>query len=165
MSVSWTSKFVTMVLQENELRSDVTFAVQTFWTLPHVVSCAGLKMYVWLSFVHVYAWPECLKWSHTSMNEVMRTRERRSPANTTLTTQRPGTAMCRYDPCRQSSIESRTLTQSKVSFLFMSKTKIKPSTNTPQDGSQYNRHQERYLRIDGIGEWPASYCAWANEIA
>ncbi len=33
-SVSWTSTFVTMVLQENERRSDVTFVVQTFWTPP-----------------------------------------------------------------------------------------------------------------------------------
>ncbi len=34
-SVSWTSKFVTMVLQENGRRSDVTFVVQTFWTPPN----------------------------------------------------------------------------------------------------------------------------------
>ncbi len=30
-SVSWTSTFVTKVLQESERRSDVTFLVQTFW--------------------------------------------------------------------------------------------------------------------------------------
>ncbi len=34
-SVSWTSMFGTMVLKENERRSDVTFLVQTFWTLPY----------------------------------------------------------------------------------------------------------------------------------
>ncbi len=33
-SVSWTLTFVTMVLQENERRSDVTFLVRTFWTPP-----------------------------------------------------------------------------------------------------------------------------------
>ncbi len=33
-SVSWTSKFVTMVLRENGRRSDVTIMVQTFWTPP-----------------------------------------------------------------------------------------------------------------------------------
>ncbi len=33
-SVSWTSTFVTMVLQESGRRSDVTFLVQSFWTLP-----------------------------------------------------------------------------------------------------------------------------------
>ncbi len=32
--VSWTSTFVTMVLQEDGRRSDVTFLVQTFWTPP-----------------------------------------------------------------------------------------------------------------------------------
>ncbi len=31
-SVSWTSTFVTMMLQENARRSDETFLVQTFWT-------------------------------------------------------------------------------------------------------------------------------------
>ncbi len=34
-SLSWTSTFVTMVLQENARRSDVTFVVQTFWTPPY----------------------------------------------------------------------------------------------------------------------------------
>ncbi len=34
-SVPWTSKFVAMVLQENERRRDVTFVVQTFWTPPY----------------------------------------------------------------------------------------------------------------------------------
>ncbi len=34
-SVSWTSTFVTTVLQENGRRSDVTFLVQTFWTPPN----------------------------------------------------------------------------------------------------------------------------------
>ncbi len=34
-AVSWTSKFVTMVLQENRRRSDVTFLVLTFWTHPY----------------------------------------------------------------------------------------------------------------------------------
>ncbi len=34
-SVSWTSKFVTMVSQENVRRSHITFLVQTFWTHPH----------------------------------------------------------------------------------------------------------------------------------
>ncbi len=33
-SVSWTSRFVMMVLQENGRRSDVTLLVKTFWTLP-----------------------------------------------------------------------------------------------------------------------------------
>ncbi len=33
-SVSWTSTFVTMVLQKSGRRSDVTFLVQTFWTPP-----------------------------------------------------------------------------------------------------------------------------------
>jgi hypothetical protein len=35
--VSWTSKFVTTVLQEDGRRSDVTVLVQTFWTPPHGV--------------------------------------------------------------------------------------------------------------------------------
>ncbi len=34
-SVSWTSRFVTMGLQENGRRSNVTFLVQTFWTPPY----------------------------------------------------------------------------------------------------------------------------------
>ncbi len=34
-SVSWSSTFVTMVLQENRRGSDVPFLVQTFWTLQH----------------------------------------------------------------------------------------------------------------------------------
>jgi hypothetical protein len=34
-SVSWTSRFVTTLLQDNERRSDVTFLVQTFWTPPY----------------------------------------------------------------------------------------------------------------------------------
>ncbi len=35
-SVSWTSTFVTKVLQEHGRRSDVIFLVQTFWTPPNV---------------------------------------------------------------------------------------------------------------------------------
>ncbi len=35
-SVSWSSTFVTTVLQENERRSDVTFLAHTFWTHPTV---------------------------------------------------------------------------------------------------------------------------------
>ncbi len=35
-SVSWTSRFVTMVLQENRRRSAVPFVVQTFWTPPYL---------------------------------------------------------------------------------------------------------------------------------
>ncbi len=34
-SVSWTSTFVTTVLQENGRRSDVTFMVHIFWTPPY----------------------------------------------------------------------------------------------------------------------------------
>ncbi len=34
-SVSWTSRFVTMVLQDNGRRSDATFLVRTFWTQPY----------------------------------------------------------------------------------------------------------------------------------
>ncbi len=37
-SVSWTSTFVTTVLQEHRRRSDVTFLVQTFWTHPQRVA-------------------------------------------------------------------------------------------------------------------------------
>ena len=33
-AVSWTSRFVTKVLQENRRRSDVPFLVRTFWTPP-----------------------------------------------------------------------------------------------------------------------------------
>ncbi len=45
-SVSWTSKFVTSVLQEHGRRSDVTFLVQTFRTRPYVktsMKVAGLN--------------------------------------------------------------------------------------------------------------------------
>ncbi len=35
MSASRTSRFVTMVLQDNGCRSDVTFLVRTFWTPPY----------------------------------------------------------------------------------------------------------------------------------
>ncbi len=41
-SVSWTSTFVTTVLQEDERRNDVTFLVHTFWTPPHVLGLLGL---------------------------------------------------------------------------------------------------------------------------
>ncbi len=34
-SVPWTSRFVTMVLQEDGRRNDVAFLVQSFWTPPH----------------------------------------------------------------------------------------------------------------------------------
>ncbi len=34
-SLSWTSTFVTTVLQEDGRRSDVTFLAQTFWTHPY----------------------------------------------------------------------------------------------------------------------------------
>ncbi len=36
--VSWTSRFVTMVLQDSGRRSDVTFLVHTFWTPPYRLS-------------------------------------------------------------------------------------------------------------------------------
>ncbi len=38
-SVSWTSTFVTMVLQEKERRSDVPYLVQICWTPPQHCSC------------------------------------------------------------------------------------------------------------------------------
>ncbi len=37
-SVSWTSKFVMIVLQDHGRRSDITFLVQTFWTLPYALA-------------------------------------------------------------------------------------------------------------------------------
>ena len=42
-SVSWTSTFVTTVLQENERRSDVPFVVQTVWTPPYIFLTIDLE--------------------------------------------------------------------------------------------------------------------------
>ncbi len=47
-SVSWTSTFVTTVLQENECRSDVTLLVQTFWTHPNVIYLFETQKEDWL---------------------------------------------------------------------------------------------------------------------